>query len=453
MKHFWSSCLLFVALAALFFSPAGAYAADLEVACDGSGSCVVDPADTPLFSADNLVPGQKIAQTVTVTNTSAQAGDVVFQLENALVDSNLADAIVLRVFRDATLLYGPSALSGLFDTPITLESLAGSSSQEYIFELQLLPNAGDELQGKSLSFDIELGFFFEDSTPSPTPSASPSPTPSPTPTPTPTSSPSLFQSSGTVLGSSTGSSGPPTPPVCSAQAPTTAPTLLLTSSQPNSITLSWSVVSPVTHYAIVFTRQSDGAQYGSANIGATTTYTVNNLAAGSAYTFQVFGVNDCAPGSRSNEVATGLVAGVGGVIGDPVGADGQVLGDEATDEDEDESLGGEAGDKTSQGGLIGGVTTDVCQAVNWLPIWVAIAMVVILVLLEWLLRYTNPQKKYFALLAITLTGIAIVYFLGDCNCLPGQWLEWLCLWFWVVAAALFFVIRTIGFVFIEDPQS
>ena len=83
----------------------------------------------------------------------------------------------------------------------------------------------------------------------------------------------------------------------------------ITNTGTNTVSLSWSAVSPVTHYGIAFTRNGDGAQYGSSNVGNVTSYTVSNLSGQDSYTFQVSGVNDCAPGPISGGAGTGVVAG------------------------------------------------------------------------------------------------------------------------------------------------
>jgi hypothetical protein len=73
--------------------------------------------------------------------------------------------------------------------------------------------------------------------------------------------------------------------------------------------LSWSAVSPVTHYAISYGLSSGNYIYGVSNTGNTTSFTVSELDPGSNYCFAVRAVNDCAPSSLSNEICTGVVLG------------------------------------------------------------------------------------------------------------------------------------------------
>jgi hypothetical protein len=125
-------------------------------------------------------------------------------------------------------------------------------------------------------------------------------------------------------GNGGGGTGPSNPPVCTADAPQKAPgNLRLLRTGSNTVTLGWDPVSPVTHYALVFTRNSDGAQYGSTNIGNVTSYTINGISGQDAYTFEVFGVNGCKPGDRARVTSkvTGPV-----LTTRPTGSNGDVLG-------------------------------------------------------------------------------------------------------------------------------
>jgi CSLREA domain-containing protein len=94
------------------------------------------------------------------------------------------------------------------------------------------------------------------------------------------------------------------PPMCTENAPVAAPQLQILSKTSTTVTLGWNSIDPVTHYTLSFTRNSDGAQYGASDIGKNTVYTVNFLNPGETYTFEVFGVNGCMPGPRSNKVST-----------------------------------------------------------------------------------------------------------------------------------------------------
>ncbi len=83
-------------------------------------------------------------------------------------------------------------------------------------------------------------------------------------------------------------------------------------------------MNPVSHYALIFTRLSDGSKYGATDIGNVTTYTIHNLSGQDAYTFEVLGVNGCAPGPRGS-VTSKRIAGPT-ISSRPQGPSNQVLG-------------------------------------------------------------------------------------------------------------------------------
>lgn len=173
-------------------------------------------------------------------------------------------------------------------------------------------------------------------TPTPTPTPSPTPTPPPEVTPTstpppvePTPTPSLpppptpTPTSPPPVG---GPPGPPGPPVCGAATPS-APTLIsATRLSPEQADLSWTQVTPVTHYSILYGLTSGNYLYGVANTGNVTSFAVGGLDSAADYCFAVRAVNDCAPSALSNEICTGVV--VGRVLGVTTLADTGSFADE-----------------------------------------------------------------------------------------------------------------------------
>lgn len=118
--------------------------------------------------------------------------------------------------------------------------------------------------------------------------------------------------------------GPASPLDCTDTKPTAAPgNLHIIDSTLNTVTLAWNAVEPATHYALIFTRDADGEQYGSSNIGNITQYTITNLSGTDSYSFELMAINGCMPGDRAKVLAT--VTGPG-LDSRPQGEDGQVLG-------------------------------------------------------------------------------------------------------------------------------
>src|SRR6056297_4351777 len=67
---------------------------------------------TPLFENANVLPGDAVTRTVTVTNTGTEAQEVIFSLENTFSDG-LADVMEMAVVSESDL-YADTTLSGLF---------------------------------------------------------------------------------------------------------------------------------------------------------------------------------------------------------------------------------------------------------------------------------------------------------------------------------------------------
>lgn len=267
------------------------------------------------------------------------------------------------------------------------------------------------------------------------------PSPTPTPTPTPSSSSSGDSSGGTgSSSSSSGSTGPASPYSCAAATPTDLTNLKIVSQGSDSITLAWDQASPVTHYALIFTRLSDGEKYGSTNIGNVTNYEINGISGQSAYSFEVFAVNDCMPGSIATvqtEVFSGPV-----LTSRPVATTGQVLG--ATDEVNTELAVVEAvkaerinpsptpTPETTSGEVLGDETT--CSAgFNWWFWFVLGLEIITLVIIEKLMVSKEDKIIWIFTVVAVLSSIVIFELLKNmCSC-DGSFL---CQYFYLIAILL-----------------
>ncbi|MHA1331701.1 MAG: hypothetical protein ACTSR2_11540, partial [Candidatus Hodarchaeales archaeon] len=232
------------------------WAADLEV----------DFEKNPLFSktADgHWFPGRSETRQVTVTNNSDNEKTVIVETLNEIAPKNpawnLAKVLELKISANGFDIYGGTLgkkyLADFYkETELPLSILLTKHSVVYNFTVSMDKSLGNDWQNRNTGFDLKIGFWGITPTSTPTPAVSPV---SPTSTPVPS-----------------------TPSGCTATAPTSAPTLLDAVAGVNSVTLTWSSVSPVTHYLIAYGLTPGNYIYGNPNVGNITNYTVTNLARG-----------------------------------------------------------------------------------------------------------------------------------------------------------------------------
>jgi hypothetical protein len=116
----------------------------------------------PMFGAVNFVPGQTVTGWAKVTNNTAQTKKIAAETINENDPGNFASQLNLVIKEGSNVLYN-NTLAGLFSAgEIFLSNLAGNGTQtQYDFEITFNPQNTDA-QGKSLGFDIIIGFQGEE---------------------------------------------------------------------------------------------------------------------------------------------------------------------------------------------------------------------------------------------------------------------------------------------------
>src|SRR5258706_6513088 len=234
-KYLISSIVVFVLFLA---ANSSIYAANLSVNCAVGGSCTISPASTPLFQETGWVPGDSVTRTISVTNQDpAQSCDLTLATSNIIQNPSNFSSRLTSSINDSSVIYFSNFLSNLFTGgSISFGNVAANSTKTYNWTVVFDSTTGNEFQSANTFFDFNLNFTCNSS------------------------------GGGNVLSAATAAS-------CGDQTPTSAPNLIVSSITDNTVNLSWTAVSPVSHYMIRYGLSSGNYIYGAANVGNVTSYT------------------------------------------------------------------------------------------------------------------------------------------------------------------------------------
>jgi hypothetical protein len=374
----------------LFLLATPASAADLSVSCPGGGNTCTVTGLSPLFSASvdgQWYPGKTVTKTFTVTNASGQSQDIRLSVNR----TSSPNATLESLYSISIPSYYSGTLSDFYSqTSILLGSLNSGASQDYSLTAVLDSSTGNSHQNKQLNWDLTLGFFQ-----------------------TPTSPASSGGSSNNGGGGSNG-------PSCTASKPVGVPNLTATVSGPNTVLLSWSPVSPATHYMIRYGTTPGIYLYGAPNVGNTTSFTVAGLSGGVTYYFQVAGVNDCTGGDWSTP--DGATPGGAALPEGPATGFGEALGlDTEVSPSPSTSL------TTTPTPAVSGAST--CSSNLW---WVPL----VLFALSMALLYWRSPKLFYPPIGMIITFILSIII--GCTC------SGLCHWSWAFNLGIT-IISLLGF--------
>lgn len=112
----------------------------------------------PLFEALNFVPGDSVKASVTISNSDTTTRSAYIEAVNVLNSDNLASQMKLEMFDGLTQIYDDNFGTFLSAGPVALSSIDVSGSKIYNLKITFLENSTDAYQGKTLKFDICVGF-------------------------------------------------------------------------------------------------------------------------------------------------------------------------------------------------------------------------------------------------------------------------------------------------------
>jgi len=119
---------------------------------------VVEFEKTPLFDEANFMPGEGVNRWIKVTNNSGSLQDIAIETINESDPDNFSSQLGLVIKEGITELYNDT-LRSFFDAGETLlSSLANGATTQYDLTITFNSASGNPWQGKSLGFDILIGF-------------------------------------------------------------------------------------------------------------------------------------------------------------------------------------------------------------------------------------------------------------------------------------------------------
>lgn len=121
---------------------------------------IVEFQATPLFSEANFLPGNDIVRWAKVTNNTADTRPIAVEAINTSDPDGLGDVLDIGIYENGVQRYATTTLAAFFGAgEVVLSNVAGNGGNtRYDFVVSFKSSAGDPYQGKSVGFDILVGF-------------------------------------------------------------------------------------------------------------------------------------------------------------------------------------------------------------------------------------------------------------------------------------------------------
>ncbi|MBU4353535.1 hypothetical protein L6251_02820 [Candidatus Parcubacteria bacterium] len=145
MNKIFKTILIILALAPFAFAHA-------------NDNLVVQFEQAPLFNEANFLPGEGVTRWVKVTNNSEVVQRIATQPLNIIDPNRLGDVLNLEIKEGGTTLYNKPLSTFFSGGEEFLSNLASGNTAQYDFIISFYPGARNTFQGKSLGFDILIGF-------------------------------------------------------------------------------------------------------------------------------------------------------------------------------------------------------------------------------------------------------------------------------------------------------
>lgn len=135
----------------------GAFAAAPAPVYADTPPLVVDFESDPLFDVENFLPGDEVSKEVIVTNNSDNEQNVIVEAINVTDDDGLGSKLWLMITQNLQL-YNDNFGTFLSNGEVPLSVLPAGETANYTFTVSFIGDADNNYQGKSLGFDLCIGF-------------------------------------------------------------------------------------------------------------------------------------------------------------------------------------------------------------------------------------------------------------------------------------------------------
>lgn len=119
------------------------------------------PSGQPIFTVNNMLPGDCEAKTITVTNDDTMPIAMAVRSDEETQNKNLPDVLQITITRNANVIYNQTVAQFFADSDtldgISLEQINDGETQSYEFKICMLTSAGNEYQNGQTIFDLIFG--------------------------------------------------------------------------------------------------------------------------------------------------------------------------------------------------------------------------------------------------------------------------------------------------------
>ncbi|MDD5146322.1 MAG: fibronectin type III domain-containing protein [Candidatus Pacebacteria bacterium] len=127
-------------------------------ACNATGALVVQFEKTPLFSEANFLPGNILTRWAKVTNNDTTSHKIAAETINETDPDHFASQLDLTIKEASTTLFSGTLADFFAVGEKILSDLPAGQTTQYDFTIAFKPGADNNYQGKTLGFDMIIGF-------------------------------------------------------------------------------------------------------------------------------------------------------------------------------------------------------------------------------------------------------------------------------------------------------